>query len=73
MQQKRQIGMRGGEGVDISIQKHEDHKLICINGNVIHDVEDYKIISSADGSTELIIHIKTNANTVKYDLSTNRG
>ena len=59
--------------MDISIQKHGDHKLICINGNVIHDVEDYKIISSADGSTELIIHIKTNANAVKYDLSTNRG
>lgn len=59
--------------MEISILKHDGHKLIYINGNVIHNVEDYKIISSADGLTELIIHIKTNVNTVKYDLSTSRG
>ncbi len=55
----------------ISIEKCGEYKSVSVVTS-LNDVEDYKIISSADGSTELIIDIKTDEETVKYDLSTNR-
>lgn len=57
--------------MEISIQKCGDINKLRIGNVHLDNVDDYKIISSADGSTELIICIKLNAHTVKYDLSTN--
>lgn len=61
---------RGEETVHISIERQGEYNTIQIGGAVVDNVKDYKIISSADGSTELIIHIKTNSDTIRCDLLT---
>lgn len=59
--------MKGGErAVYISIKRYGKHNVIKING-VIRNAEDYKITSSADGTTELVIKIKSDRNVVKCD------
>ena len=55
----------------ISIQQFVEHKAVVMNDMVIENLKDYKIISSADGSTELILHIKLNADITKCDLLAN--
>lgn len=54
----------------ISTQQAGEHKAVFINNMMVENVKDYKIISSADGTTELIIHIEFKADTTKYDLIT---
>lgn len=63
--------MKGGERMKISIQQFGEHKAVVMNDMVIENLKDYKIISSADGSTELILHIKLNADITKCDLLVN--
>lgn len=56
----------------ISAHQLGEYKSLFINDMLIENLKDYKIISSADGSTELIIRIRLNADIVKCDLSTNQ-
>ena len=56
--------------MEIAISKCDNLSVVTIDGCAIKDVSDFKIISSADGTTELIIHIKTKSEVVKCDLST---
>ena len=55
---------------EISIVECDNLSVVAINGRVIKDVSDFKIITSADGTTELIIHIKTKSDVVRCDLLT---
>ena len=55
---------------EISIVKCDNRYVVIIDKRVIKDVSDFKITTSADGTTELIIHIKTKSEVVKCDLST---
>ncbi len=55
---------------EISIVKCDNHYVVIINKRVIKDVSDFKMTTSADGTTELIIHIKTKSDVVRCDLST---
>lgn len=54
--------------MEVSVSKLDNCTALVIDGKIIKGVEDYKIVSSADGTTELTIHIKLNANIAKYDL-----
>ena len=54
--------------MEVSVSKLDNYTAVVIDGKLIEGVEDYKIASSADGTTELTIHIKLNANIAKYDL-----
>lgn len=57
--------------MQITAYQLDEQKSLSINGMLIENVKDFKIISSADGTTELIIEIKYKADTVKCDLLTN--
>ena len=54
--------------MEVSVSKLDNYTALVIDGKLIEGVEDYKIASSADGTTELTIHIKLNADIAKYDL-----
>ncbi len=54
--------------MEVSVSKLDNCTALVIDGKIIKGVEDYKIVSSADGTTELTIHIKLNADIAKYDL-----
>ena len=54
--------------MEVSVSKLDNYTAVVIDGKLIEGVEDYKIASSADGTTELTIHIKFNANIAKYDI-----
>ena len=55
---------------EISVAKCDNRYVVIIDKRVIKDVSDFKMTTSADGTTELIIHIKTKSEVVKCDLST---
>lgn len=54
--------------MEVSIQKLDGRKALFIDGRIIKGLNDYKIISSADGTTELIISMKLKTDTFKCDL-----
>ena len=55
---------------EISIVKCDNRYVVIIDKRVIKDVSDFKITTSADGTTELIIHIKTKCDKFTTDMRT---
>lgn len=56
--------------MDLSILRSGGVIGVQVGDEWIDGVTDYKIISSADGTTELIIHLKVNADMSEFNVLT---
>ena len=54
---------------NIRIQKLDSITEVEIDGNVIRDVADYKVTSSADGTTELVLKLVFKSNVTEFEMS----
>lgn len=54
---------------NVRIQKVDSVKEIVIDGNVIRNVSDYKLTSSADGTTELVLKLVFKSDITEFEMS----
>lgn len=54
---------------NVRIQKVDSVKEIVIDGNVIRNVADYKLTSSADGTTELVLKLVFKSDITEFEMS----
>lgn len=54
---------------NIRIHKLDSITEVEIDGNVIRGVADYKVTSSADGTTELVLKLVFKSNVTEFEMS----
>lgn len=54
---------------NVRIQKLDSISEVAIDGNIIRNVADYKLTSSADGTTELVLKLVFKSNVTEFEMS----
>lgn len=54
---------------NVRIQKVDSVTEVMIDGNIVKNVADYKLTSSADGTTELVLKLVFKSNVTEFEMS----